>query len=71
MNSYPVTAMKYGAQKLAPKYFGGAPDLVVSGPNVGSNLGLVNFFSGTVGAASAVAVASSAVAGTGSASAPW
>ena len=45
--------MKYGAQKLAPKYFGGAPDLVVSGPNVGSNLGLVNFFSGTVGAASA------------------
>ncbi|QRV75318.1 hypothetical protein RhiJN_03333 [Ceratobasidium sp. AG-Ba] len=51
VNSYPVTAIKYGIATLAPKFFGGAPDLVVTGPNVGTNLGLATFFSGTVGAA--------------------
>ncbi|QRV90009.1 hypothetical protein RhiJN_18027 [Ceratobasidium sp. AG-Ba] len=51
VNSYPVTAVKYGIATLAPKFFGGAPDLVVTGPNVGTNLGLATFFSGTVGAA--------------------
>ena len=35
VNSYPVTSMKYGVQTLAPKFFGGPPDLVVSGFNVG------------------------------------
>lgn len=35
MNSYPVTAMKVGVQTFAPAIFGGAPDIVVSGPNVG------------------------------------
>ncbi|KAG9124302.1 hypothetical protein FRC07_012087 [Ceratobasidium sp. 392] len=51
VNSYPVTAIKYGTTTLTPKFFGGAPDIVVTGPNVGTNLGLATFFSGTVGAA--------------------
>ncbi|EIW56696.1 sure-like protein [Trametes versicolor FP-101664 SS1] len=52
VNGYPVDAARYGIQTLAPKFFnGGAPDFVVSGPNVGSNLGLVALLSGTVGAA--------------------
>lgn len=51
VNSYPVTAIKYGTATLAPKFFGGAPDIVVTGPNVGNNLGIATFFSGTVGAA--------------------
>ncbi|PYH49792.1 5'/3'-nucleotidase SurE [Aspergillus saccharolyticus JOP 1030-1] len=52
VNSYPVTAIKYGINTLASKYFSGsAPDLAVTGPNVGSNLGWEVFFSGTVGAA--------------------
>ncbi|KAI0632825.1 sure-like protein [Trametes polyzona] len=52
VNGYPVDAARYGIQTLAPKYFDGAkPDFVVSGPNVGTNLGLVVLLSGTVGAA--------------------
>ncbi|KAI0772487.1 sure-like protein [Trametes elegans] len=52
VNGYPVDAARYGIQTLAPKFFnGGKPDFVVSGPNVGANLGLVVLFSGTVGAA--------------------
>ncbi|KAI9376108.1 survival protein sure-like phosphatase/nucleotidase [Aspergillus egyptiacus] len=51
VNSYPVTAMKHGIDTLAPQFFDGPPDLAVSGPNVGNNLGIVIFFSGTVGAA--------------------
>lgn len=35
VNSYPATAMEYGIETLAPGYFGGAPDLAVTGPNVG------------------------------------
>ena len=32
-----VDAAKYGIQTLAPRFFGGAqPDLLVSGPNIGS-----------------------------------
>jgi 5'/3'-nucleotidase SurE len=48
-----VTSIKYGISTLAPDLFanGSPPDLAVSGPNVGSNLGLVTLFSGTVGAA--------------------
>lgn len=54
INSYPVTAMKYGVQNLSQTIFSGCPpDLVVSGPNVGSNLGIQVPFSGTAGAASA------------------
>ena len=51
VNSYPVTAMRYGIETLSPKFFGGAPDIAVTGPNVGSNLGVVVLASGTVGAA--------------------
>ena len=44
-----VDAARFGIQTLAPKLFNGAkPDFVVSGPNVGTNLGLVVLFSGTV-----------------------
>lgn len=35
VNSYPVTAMRYGIQTLSPKFFGGAPDIAVAGYNVG------------------------------------
>ncbi|KAB5596077.1 hypothetical protein CTheo_349 [Ceratobasidium theobromae] len=52
VNSYPVTAIKYGTSTLAPKFFGGAPDIVVTGPNIGNNLGvLASQLSGTIGAA--------------------
>lgn len=43
--------MRYGIDHFSPTFFDGAPDLAVSGPNVGSNLGIAVFFSGTVGAA--------------------
>jgi len=51
VNSFPATAMKYGIEEFAPQQLGGKPDLAFTGPNVGSNLGLINEFSGTVGAA--------------------
>ncbi|KAK5169106.1 uncharacterized protein LTR77_006415 [Saxophila tyrrhenica] len=51
VNSYPVTAMKYGINTLSEEFFGGEPDIAVAGPNVGSNLGIITQFSGTVGAA--------------------
>ncbi|KAK4236354.1 survival protein sure-likephosphatase/ nucleotidase [Achaetomium macrosporum] len=52
VNSFPVTAMRYGIDTIAPPFWNGAaPELAVSGPNVGSNLFLAVQFSGTVGAA--------------------
>lgn len=48
MNAYPVDSAKYGIQTLAPKFFGGAPALIVSGPNVGQNTGTTVNVSGTV-----------------------
>ncbi|KZT69472.1 sure-like protein [Daedalea quercina L-15889] len=52
VNAYPVDAAHYGIQTLAPKFFWGAkPEFVVSGPNIGNNLGTVVLISGTVGAA--------------------
>ncbi|KAK3680310.1 hypothetical protein LTR37_021350 [Vermiconidia calcicola] len=53
VNSYPVTAMKYGINTLAKEFYGGKPDIAVAGPNVGSNLGIITQFSGTIGAATA------------------
>lgn len=50
VNSYPVDAMRYGLENLSTIYFGGAPDIAVAGPNVGSNLGVATLLSGTVGA---------------------
>ncbi|KAJ5652943.1 acid phosphatase precursor [Penicillium longicatenatum] len=52
VNSYPATSMKYGINSIGPTYFDGdAPDLAVTGPNVGYNIGIEAFLSGTVGAA--------------------
>lgn len=53
VNSYPVTSMRYGINQFGPDLWdGAAPELAVSGPNTGSNVGFVQTqFSGTVGAA--------------------
>ncbi|KAI0378367.1 sure-like protein [Hypomontagnella monticulosa] len=52
VNSFPVTSVRYGLDTIAPQFWNGqTADLVVTGPNVGSNLFLAVPFSGTVGAA--------------------
>ncbi|OCH88510.1 sure-like protein [Obba rivulosa] len=51
VNSFPVDAVRYGIKTLAPRFFRSPPDFIVSGPNVGNNLGNSVFNSGTVGAA--------------------
>jgi 5'/3'-nucleotidase SurE len=52
VNSFPVTSIKRGIDVTGPALWGGAaPELAVTGPNVGGNLGLQVPFSGTVGAA--------------------
>ncbi|KAJ3727294.1 sure-like protein [Lentinula guzmanii] len=52
VNAFPVDSVRFGIQTLSPTFFGGAPDFVVSGPNVGNNLGTATVdISGTVGAA--------------------
>lgn len=43
--------MRYGIDHFAPALFNAPPDIAVSGPNIGTNLGPVVFVSGTVGAA--------------------
>lgn len=49
----PATCTRLGLESLVPK----APDLVISGINSGANLGLVSFYSGTVGAAREAVIA--------------
>lgn len=51
VNSFPVDSVRFGIQTLSPQFFWGLPDFVVSGPNVGTNLGPNINGSGTVGAA--------------------
>ncbi|PSN73591.1 sure-like protein [Corynespora cassiicola Philippines] len=52
VNSYPVTSIKTGIDTTAPQLWDGEkPELAVTGPNVGSNIGIQVPFSGTVGAA--------------------
>ncbi|KDQ12580.1 hypothetical protein BOTBODRAFT_34309 [Botryobasidium botryosum FD-172 SS1] len=51
VHAYPVDAVRYGISTLAPQFFGGPPDLVLAGPNEGTNLGSVTTNSGTFGAA--------------------
>ncbi|KAI1323767.1 sure-like protein [Xylariaceae sp. FL0255] len=52
VNSFPVTSARYGIENFAPQFWGNSSaDLVVSGPNVGSNLFLEVQLSGTVGVA--------------------
>lgn len=46
----PVMAAIYGIDVLAQKKWGKNPDLVISGPNEGNNLGFMNNNSGTLGA---------------------
>ncbi|KLO08382.1 acid phosphatase [Schizopora paradoxa] len=56
VNSYPATSVRFGIQHAAPPFFNGTgPDLVVAGPNVGSNAGSTVLISGTVGASSEAA----------------
>ncbi|KAK0201035.1 sure-like protein [Desarmillaria ectypa] len=58
VNSFPVDSVRYGIQTLAPQFFdGSAPDFVISGPNVGNNLGSVILNSGTVWAYLAIITA--------------
>ncbi|KAG6355184.1 hypothetical protein INS49_004265 [Diaporthe citri] len=52
VNSFPATSIRYGINSIGPGRWGGAaPELAVTGPNVGSNVYLQVQFSGTVGAA--------------------
>jgi 5'/3'-nucleotidase SurE len=44
----PVMALMYGLDVLAPARWGKAPDLVLSGPNEGQNVGRIVISSGTV-----------------------
>ena len=46
----PAMALLYGIDVLAQRTWGQAPDLVISGPNEGNNLGIVTPHSGTLGA---------------------
>ncbi|KAG8944412.1 hypothetical protein FRC04_001992 [Tulasnella sp. 424] len=51
-NGTPVAAIAHGFKELTTKFWGGdKPDIVLSGPNVGFNLGVQTLFSGTVGVA--------------------
>lgn len=50
VNSYAVTSIKHGINNLAPKFFNAAPDLAVTGPNHGNNIGIAVPFSATIGA---------------------
>lgn len=44
-----MTSVRFGIQTVAPEFFDGTgPDLIVSGPNVGNNLGSGTSGSGTV-----------------------
>ncbi len=47
----PAMAALYGIDILSKKRWGDYPDLVISGPNEGNNLGIITNHSGTVGAA--------------------
>lgn len=51
VHATPVVAALYGADAVAKQKWGTAPDLVISGPNEGQNVGGINLISGTVGAA--------------------
>ncbi|CAJ2510960.1 Uu.00g065850.m01.CDS01 [Anthostomella pinea] len=52
VNSFPVTSARYGIDIFGPLIWDGeGPELVVSGPNVGSNLWVQVPFSGTAGVA--------------------
>ncbi|KAF8658430.1 hypothetical protein AX16_001981 [Volvariella volvacea WC 439] len=56
VNAFPVDSVRFGIQTLAPKLFGGPPQFVVAGNNIGNNLGSVVLISGTMGAATEAAL---------------
>jgi len=51
VDATPAASVLYGIDVLAKAKWGRPPDLVISGPNAGNNLGTVIPYSGTVGAA--------------------
>lgn len=51
VNSTPVMALLYGLDVLAMERWGRAPDIVISGPNEGQNVGAIILSSGTVSVA--------------------
>ncbi|MDF7801498.1 5'/3'-nucleotidase SurE [Pontiellaceae bacterium B1224] len=51
VDSTPAASVLYGIDVLAMNKWGAFPDLVLSGPNEGNNIGLVTPHSGTIGAA--------------------
>ncbi|KAI0131225.1 sure-like protein [Daldinia grandis] len=52
VNSFPVTSARFGVETFGPQLWEGqAPELVIAGPNVGSNLFYEVKFSGTIGVA--------------------
>lgn len=51
VDSSPIGAVLYGIDVVAQAKWGVAPDLVISGPNIGNNLGVFIPHSGTIGVA--------------------
>ncbi|KAG0150131.1 hypothetical protein CROQUDRAFT_58573 [Cronartium quercuum f. sp. fusiforme G11] len=51
VNAFPVDGIRYALDSLVDKFFAGPPSLVLTGPNVGKNVNLMDYFSGTLGAA--------------------
>ncbi|KAG0148596.1 hypothetical protein CROQUDRAFT_721605 [Cronartium quercuum f. sp. fusiforme G11] len=51
VNGNPIDAIEYGVRNLSQLYFGGPPDLALTGPNLGANIGPQAEFSGTYNAA--------------------
>lgn len=52
VNSYPATSMRYGLDIITPALWDNATaELAITGPNVGSNIGIQAPFSGTIGSA--------------------
>ncbi|KAH9833606.1 sure-like protein [Rhodofomes roseus] len=57
VNAYPANAANYGVNVISPRFTNGhPPDLLVSGPDIGPNVGFLTQYSGTVGAASAASL---------------
>ncbi|POW06086.1 hypothetical protein PSHT_10509 [Puccinia striiformis] len=51
VNAFPIDGIRYGLDALTPQMYKGNPDLIITGPNVGKNIGLMDRFSGTLNAA--------------------
>jgi 5'/3'-nucleotidase SurE len=51
VNAFPADSVRVGIQEFARRRWGGPPHFVISGTNIGTNLGPVANISGTIGAA--------------------